>query len=337
MKKTIYAILALVMVVPFIIGSWGCKKEKDPSIVRVNEVTHSIFYAPFYIADNLGYFDDEGITIELTNGGGSDRSMTALLTGSADIGLLGPEQAIYAVAGESPDVPVIFGQLTKRDGSFLIGRNDVDNFVWSDLEGKEIIAGRQGGMPAMALEYALNNNGLYNGDNITLNYDIEFNNMGPAFIGGTGDYVTMFDPSATELVNNNTAYNLASVGLEAGEVPFTAFMALDSYISDNEDVIEGFLTALVKGYNYLMVETLDNVVQALKPSFATTSDSSLESSVANYRSIDAWSSSPVMSESAYNRLIDVITNAGVLTQSVDFDDVVDNTYAKNVMLQLIEA
>ena len=259
--------------------------------------------------------------------------MAALLSNGADIALMGPEQAIYAEANGAPDVPKIFGQLTKRDGSFLIGRTNQPNFMWSDLAGSEIIAGRRGGVPAMTLEYALNQNGLYDGDNITLNYDIAFNNMGPAFIGGIGDYVTMFDPAATELITAGSGYMLASVGQEAGEVPFTAFMAKSSYITKNKEIIKSFLRAIIRGYNYLTAANVDEVVSALKPSFNTTSDASLRASVINYRNIDAWSSTPIMSESAYNRLITIMTNAGELSTSVAYSSVVDNRYATQVMLE----
>ena len=182
MLATFVAIISISLV--------ACSEKKG--VVKVNEVTHSIFYAPFYVAIEKGYFKEEGIEIDLTNGGGSDASMTALLSNSADIALLGPETGIYTLSGGAKDYPIIFAQLTKRDGSFLVSRKSEPNFKWSDLIGKEIIAGRRGGSPAMSLEYALNKNGLFNGENVTLNFDIQFNLTTAAFESGTGDYVTMF-------------------------------------------------------------------------------------------------------------------------------------------------
>lgn len=248
MKKLYIVVIAFIMASTLVLASCSCKK-KDPNLIRVNEVTHSVFYAPLYIAINKGYFTDENIKIDLINGGGADKSMTALLSGAADIGLMGPEAAIYNVAEGNPNAPKVFGQLTKRDGSFLIGRTANSNFKWSDLAGKEIIAGRPGGAPAMTLEYALNLNGLYDGVNVTLNFDVEFNNMGPAFQGGTWDYVTMFEPAAGELVAAGNAHVLASVGLAAGEVPFTAFMATESYLTKTKIKPQHF-------YAQLFVDTL---------------------------------------------------------------------------------
>lgn len=333
MKKLYIVVIAFIMASTLVLASCSCKK-KDSNLIRVNEVTHSVFYAPLYVAINKGYFADENLKIDLVNGGGADKSMTALLSGAADIGLMGPEAAIYNVAEGNPDAPKVFGQLTKRDGSFLIGRTASDNFKWSDLSGKEIIAGRRGGAPAMTLEYALNLNGLYNGVNVTLNFDVEFNNMGPAFQGGTGDYVTMFEPAASELVAAGNAHILASVGLAAGEVPFTAFMATESYLTKNKDKATSFLRAIIRGYTYLTTANMDDVIDALAPSFTTLTRDGLRASIQSYKDIDAWVSTPVMAESAYNRLITVMSNAGYLANPVAFQDVVDNTIASQLMLEL---
>lgn len=303
--------------------------------LRVNEVTHSIFYAPFYAAINLGYFQEEGIEIELTNGGGSDQSMTALISGNADIALLGPETAVYVVKEGSKNSPVIFGQLTKRDGSLLIGRNPEPNFSWDNLIGKEIIGGRRGGSPAMALQYAIervNNLPIGTGANeVNINLDVAFNLVVGAFEGGTGDYCTMFEPTASEYVAAGKGYIVASVGEECGEVPFTCFMAMQNYINKNEGQIEAFLRAVVKGYNYLMNATDDEIYEALAPSFSTSTKTSIVTSVKTYKRIDAWMSSPAMEESAYNRLLAIMTNAGELDQTVSFSKVVNNTYANKVM------
>lgn len=330
MKKLAVFVAVLVGLVS--VGFAGCGGN---SKLRVNEVTHSIFYAPFYAAINLGYFEEEGIEIDLVNGGGSDQSMTALISNSADVALLGPETAVYVVNEGASNTPVIFGQLTKRDGSLLIGRNPEPNFKWSNLVGKEIIGGRRGGSPAMALQYAIekvNNLPIGTGaDKVNINLDVAFNLVVGAFEAGTGDYCTMFEPTASEYVAAGKGYIVASVGEECGEVPFTCFMAMKSYINKNEGQIEAFLRAVMKGYNYLMNATDDQIYEALAPSFSTSTKSSIVTSVQTYKRIDAWMSSPAMEESAYNRLLAIMTNAGELDKNVDFSKVVDNTYANRVM------
>lgn len=330
MKKLAVFVAVLVGLVS--VGFAGCGGN---SKLRVNEVTHSIFYAPFYAAINLGYFEEEGIEIDLVNGGGSDQSMTALISNSADVALLGPETAVYVVNEGASNTPVIFGQLTKRDGSLLIGRNPEPDFQWSNLVGKEIIGGRRGGSPAMALQYAIekvNNLPIGTGpDKVNINLDVAFNLVVGAFEAGTGDYCTMFEPTASEYVAAGKGYVVASVGEECGEVPFTCFMAMRNYINKNEGQIEAFLRAVMKGYNYLMNATDDEIYEALAPSFSTSTRSSIVTSVQTYKRIDAWMSSPAMEESAYNRLLAIMTNAGELDKNVDFSKVVDNSYANRVM------
>lgn len=326
----------LAIVLALIIGSVsvlfaGCGGN---SKLRVNEVTHSIFYAPFYAAINLGYFEEEGIEIDLVNGGGSDQSMTALISNNADVALLGPETAVYVVKEGASNTPVIFGQLTKRDGSLLIGRNPEPNFEWSNLIGKEIIGGRRGGSPAMSLQYAVEVvNGLPLGtgaNEVNINLDVAFNLVVGAFEAGTGDYCTMFEPTASEYVAAGKGYVVAAVGEESGEVPFTCFMAMRSYINKNEGQIEGFLRAVQKAYNYLINATDDEIYDALSPSFSTSTKSSIVDSVRSYIRIDAWKSTPAMTESSFNRLLAVMQNAGELDGTVAFNDVVDNTYANKV-------
>lgn len=329
MKK--FAIFLALIVGSVSVVFAGCGSS---NVIRLNEVTHSIFYAPFYAAINLGYFEEERIEIDLTNGGGSDQSMTALLSGSADIALLGPETAVYVVGEGAKNTPVIVGQLTKRDGSLLVGRNPEPNFKWESLKGKEIIGGRRGGSPAMSLQYAVELCGLEVGTNpqqCNINLDVAFNLVVGAFEAGQGDYCTMFEPTASEYVAAGKGYIVASVGEASGEIPFTCFMAMQSYINKNEEKIEKFLNAVMRAYNYLINATDEEIVTALKPSFATTEDSIIVSSVRNYIEFDAWVSTPVMSEDAFNRLQDVMENAGELEKRVKFSDVVNNKYAENVM------
>jgi len=324
-----FSIFLIAIVLGFtLLGFTGCKKGDT---IRLNEVTHSIFYAPLYTAINKGYFNDEGLTIELTNGGGSDASMTALLSGSADIALMGPETNVYVISQGRTDYPVIFGQLTKRDGSFLVGRTAEPNFSWQNVAGKYFIGGRRGGSPAMSLEYALKNNGLTPGTNVTLDLTVAFNMTVGAFEGGLGDYVTMFEPTASEYVAAGKGFIVASVGQESGEVPFTCFSANKSYLAANPQKIEKFLKAIMRGYNFIMNGELDDVIDSLVPSFDGSSRTSIGYAVTSYKNIDAWMNTPIMQETAFTRLQDVMQGAGELTNRVDFADAVNNTFATKVM------
>lgn len=320
MKKTIsFLLIACLVSVVFV----GCKKDKLTTI-RLNEVTHSIFYAPLYLAINLGYMEEEGLKIELTNGGGSDVSMAALLSNSADIALLGPETLVYVVSGGSINHPVVFGQLTKRDGSFLLSRTEETDFNWLDLAGKEVIGGRRGGLPAMTLQYVVNSKGL---SSSILNLDVAFNMIGPAFEGGTGDYCTLFEPAASEFVSAGKGHYAASVGAESGEVPFTCFMASSSFLNAHSDKVQAFLRAINKAYNYMMTHTATEIATALAPSFDGTSETALALAMSRYLEIDAWASSSAMTTAAFNRLIDIMVNAGQDVGDVKFSDCVDNSFA----------
>lgn len=308
----------------------GCN-EKDASIVKVNEVTHSVFYAPFYVAINNGYFEDEGLTIELTNGGGSDKSMTAVMSGQADIGLMGPETAVYVKLAGSNNYPKVFGQLTQKDGSFLIGRTNQSNFSWQSLAGSEIIGGRPGGMPAMCLEYALYKNGLIDGENVTINYDVQFDLITASFESGIGDYCTMFEPNATQYQNSGKGYSITSVGAEAGKVPYTCFMATQSYINNNPEIVKAFMRAVIKGIDFVMESDDITVANSLLESFPATDLETLASSVKAYKTIDAWKTSPVMSEEDFDTLLDILEFADVIDERVAFGDIIDNSITQSIV------
>lgn len=329
MKKILTIILVVAILCIATLSLVSCKKD-DGTIVKVNEVTHSVFYAPLYVAINNGYFEEVGITIELTNGGGSDKTMTAIMSGQADIGLAGPETAIYVNAGGSSNYPVVFGQLTTKDGSFLIGRNKIENFSWSSLAGKEIIGGRKGGMPAMCLEYALYKNGLVNGENVTINYDVQFDLIASAFGSGTGDYCTMFEPVATTYQNAGKGYIITDVGTESGTVPYTCFMATKSYIKDNQTTVSSFMKAILKGIDFVMNNDEMTVATALLPSFNGSTTQDLASAVKAYKQIEAFKTSPVMLEEDYNKLIDILKFSKVLNKDVAFADVIDNSIVESL-------
>ena len=330
MKRILLFFITLTL---FLFPLSGCKKSDD-GVLRINEVTDSFFYAPFYVAIEKGFFEEEGLTIELTNGGGSDVSMTALLSGGADIILAGPETAVYVSRQNKKDAPKVFAQLTKRDGCFLISRNAEPNFTWQDIKGKEIIIGRQGGLPAMTFQYIVKNLGLVDGVDLTLRKDIQFPLMAPTFDNGTGDYVTLFEPTATEFVKAGKGHIVASVGKQSGEVPYTSFIALSSFLEKNSAKAEKFLRAMYKAINYTKTANSLEVASYLVKHFTTSNVEQTADSLNNYNSVDTWMSNMCLNETMFNTLLDVIENAGEDVKGVAFNKVVDNTLADKVYKEL---
>ena len=308
----------------------GC--QQSGTVIRLNEVTHSIFYAPLYVAINNGYFEEEGITIELTNGGGADKVMTAIASKSADIGLMGPEATIYCHVEGQKNYPVIFGQLTQRDGSFLVARTEQKDFKWSDLKGKHILAGRRGGVPAMTLQYVVENKGGLSLDELNFDMDVAFDAMVGAFEGDKSiDYCTMFEPTASDFVKAGKGFIVASVGEAGGDIPYTAFSASKSYLSENRELVKKFLSCVIKGYEFIKNNDSMIVAESLVKSFDGTSKELIAASMESYLAIDAWCSTPVMSEASFNRLQDVMENSGNLTGRADFSVAVDNSIAKELI------
>ncbi len=328
-KKILFLPSLLLTAVFGLLPLSSCKtSEEGIKKLKVSEVTHSIFYAPMYLADALGYFEAEGIEIELTNAGGADNVMASVLSGSADIGFCGPEAALYVLVGGSTDVPKVFGQLTKKDGSFLVSRTAQPNFQWTDLRGKEILAGRKGGVPAMTFEYILGQHGMTDGVDVHLNYDVAFNLMTSAFEAGTADYCTMFDPVAYEYEAAGKGYVVASVGEASGEVPYTCYMAKDSWLEKNADLAEGFIRAIAKAIKYVNETPVDTVAPYLVEYFAGTSVQSLAASVERYKTIDSWRKEMTITEESFNRLQDIIEEAGELQRRASLSELVDNRYAQ---------
>ncbi|MET0016368.1 ABC transporter substrate-binding protein [Oscillibacter sp.] len=266
--KKLLALLCAVGVTASLCCACG-KTAQETVTVRLNEVTHSVFYAPQYAAIKLGFFTDEGLDVELTNGGGADKVMTAVLAGQSDIGLAGPESCIYVYNQGKEDYPRIFAQLTKRDGSFLVGRENV-SFKWSDLKGKTIIGGRAGGVPEMTLEYVMRQNGVVPQEDATVDTSVQFNMMAGAFTGGNGDYVTLFEPTATEVEQAGKGYIMTSIGQESGEIPYTAYFASQSYMSANSGVIQRFTNAIAKGQAWVQEHSAAEIAEAIADQFPDT-------------------------------------------------------------------
>ena len=329
--KKIFAILGAALFALLPLSACGGETDGGLTKIRLNEVTHSVFYAPMYLADSLGYFRDEGIEIELTNGGGADKVMTAVLSGDADIGFCGPEAAFYVATGGTSDTPTVFAQLTMRDGSFLVGRQPEPDFKWENLAGKEILAGRQGGVPAMTFEYILKEHGV---KDYKLNFDVAFNNMTAAFIEGTANYCTMFEPVASEVQAAGNGYIVAAVGAASGEVPYTSYIAKKSWLKANRETAKGFLRALLKAVKYAQEESPETIAKGLTSAFPDTTEASLATSVRSYQGIDAWAKDLQITEKSYNRLLDIIEEAGELTERIPFATIADNALVKEVYEEL---
>ena len=345
MKKIIIAIILVAIIIGIVVAvvvstnknsnnnNIETLKEsvKKSQLVKVNEVTRSVFYSPQYAAIALGYFKENGIEIELTTGQGADKVMTAVLAGQSDIGFAGPEAAIYIYNEGKEDYAEVFAQLTKRDGAFLVSREKTDNFNWNDLKGKTIIPGRKGGVPYMTFEYVLKQKGLNPTTDLTLDDSIKFDLMAGAFAGGNAEYVTLFEPTASMTEAQGVGYIVASVGKEAGEIPYTAYFAKKSYIEKNEELIQNFTDAIYKGQKWTKEHTAKEIAELIKDFFPDTDLAMLESSIQRYKDIDAWNETPVLTEEAFNKLQDVMQEAGELTQRADYTRVVNNKYAEQTV------
>ena len=330
-KKFSLFVVCLMLVFSASLMFVGCGKNDNK--IRLNEVTHSIFYAPLYVALNMGFFEEEGLEVTLESTSGSDSSMTTLISGSADIILAGPEQVVYAE--EVKDRPMVFGQLTQKDGSFIVGREDTDNFSLNDLKGKTIIGGRQGGLPAMTLQYVIETSGLKIGTNagqgeVNLRTDVAFANIGSEFITSGNEYCTLFEPTATLLEKAGNGFVLKAVGDLSGYIPYTCFIAKESYLRDKSEQSEKFLKAVYKGYKYISTESAEKSAKALKNSFAGMTQEELEIAVTQYLAIDAWCSSPVMSEASFDKLLAVLNNASKDNYNPSYSKLVNTSIAQKI-------
>lgn len=330
MKRIIAIILSAALAVALLTGCAGAG-PKELEKVRVCEVTHSVFYAPQYAAIQLGFFQEEGIEVELSNGQGADKVMAAVLSDNVEVGFAGPEAAIYVYNEGKEDYPRVFAQLTQRDGSFLVAREPDPDFSWEKLKGKHVLPGRKGGVPYMALEYVIRQNGLDPETDLLMDNSIQFALMTGAFTGGTGDYVTIFEPTATELENEGKGYIVASVGEAAGDIPYTAYFAKKSYLENNHDLMLRFTRAVYRGQQWVAEHSAEEVAKAILPAFPDTDEEVLAVVVQRYKDIDAWNADPVMSQRSFDLLQEVMTQAGELAKHAPHGDVVDNRLAEEVM------
>ena len=348
MKKRILAVLlcaAMIMAALSACGSKDTGKEtsantksgtekddtqKEMMDVTLNEVAHSIFYAPMYVAVEEGYFADEGINLDLVCGFGADKTMTAVLSGEADIGFMGSEASIYTYNEGANDYVVNFAQLTQRAGNFLVAREEMPDFSWDALKGSTVLGGRKGGMPEMVFEYILKENGIDPAKDLEINQSIDFGSTAAAFAEGKADYTVEFEPGATSLESEGKGNVVASLGEDSGYVPYTAYSAKQSYIEKNPDVIQGFTNALQKGMDYVQSHTPEEIAEVIEPQFPETDLKTITTIVTRYYDQDTWKDNLVFEEDSFNLLQYILESAGELEQRAPYADLVTTVFAEKV-------
>jgi len=331
-KRRLAKITSVVALIGVLTMSFiACTKDKVGELtkVRLNEVVRSVFYAPMYAAISQGFFEEEGIEIDLSTGQGADKTMQQVLSKNADIGFCGPEQVIYINNQGREDYPVLFAQLTQRDGSFLVGRTEESDFNWESLKGKELIGGRPGGMPQMSFEYVLKKHGLDPKTDVNLVTNLDFTATAGAFKAGTGEYVTLFEPTASMLEKEGTGKIVASIGESAGNIPYTSFFSSKSYMDGNPEIIESFTKAIYKGQQWFNENSNEKIADAIIEYFPGTEKEIIVNVIKNYKEINALASDPRIEEEELNRLMDIIESYDktLITERPPFEKIVNNTFA----------
>ena len=304
-------------------------EDKTLSKVTLNEVAHSIFYAPQYVAIEEGYFEEEGLDLTLVTGFGADKTMTAVISGEADIGFMGAEASIYAYQEGATDPVMNFAQLTQRAGNFLVARKEMPDFTWNDLKGKKVLGGRKGGMPEMVFEYILKNNGLDPETDLTIDQSIDFGSTAAAFTGDTSaDFTVEFEPSATLLEQEGTGYVVASLGTDSGYVPYTSYSAKASFLEDHPKTIQKFTNALQKGMNYVSTHSPEEIATVIAPQFPETDLATVTAIVTRYYQQDTWKDNLIFNEESFQLLQDILQDAGELSRRTEYTDLVTTSFAQ---------
>ena len=335
MKRILIYVLIFIIVCALVVTAviFNTKKDEnsDLQVIQLNEVTRSVFYAPQYVAIANGYFEEEGLELEITTGQGADKVMTAILASQSDIGLCGPEAAIYVYNEGKEDYVQVFAQLTQKDGSLLVSKEPFENFKWEDVKGKTVIPGRKGGVPYMTFEYVLKQNGINPETDVNLDDSIKFDLMAGAFTGGEAEFVTLFEPTASMTEDAGKGYIVASVGEAAGEVPYTAYCAKKSYIEENSEIIEGFTRAIYRGEQFVEQHSANEIAEIIQDFFPDTTVDSLTKSVLTYKDIDAWKENPILKEEAFDKLQLIMTEAGELDKKAPYEMIINNSFAEKVI------
>ena len=332
-KKWISLAAAVVLAVTALpMGVFAAKKdstEEKLTKVTLNEVAHSIFYAPQYVAIEEGYFKDEGLDPTLVTGFGADKTMTAVISGEADIGFMGAEASVYAYQEGATDAVVNFAQLTQRAGNFLVAREEMPDFKWEDLKDKKVLGGRKGGMPEMVFEYILRKNGLDPQKDLTIDQSIDFGYTAAAFTGDTSaDFTVEFEPSATALEKEGAGYVVASLGVDSGYVPYTSYSAKTSYMDKNPEIIQKFTNALQKGMEYVQSHTPEEIAEVIAPQFAETDLDTVTAIVKRYYDQDTWKSNLIFEKESFELLEDILEDSDELSERVSYEDLVTTKYAR---------
>ncbi len=312
----------------------GCSTQQEETAltpVRLNEVVHSVFYAPQYVAQELGFFEEEGLDVTVAIGNGADKSMTALLSDSADIALLGTEAGIYVYNEGKEDYPKAFAQLTQRAGNFLVSRAEESDFEWTDLKGHSVIGGRLGGMPELVLEYIIKENGMTKGEDVEIINNIDFSSTAGAFTGNVGDYTVEFEPVATTLEQNGSGHIVASLGEASGYVPYTVYMAQDAFMNEHPEVIEAFTRAIYRGQQWVDTHTSTEIAEVILPQFPESDAETLTTIIERYKQQDTWKTDPTFSQEGFTLIQDIMEQGGELSGRVPFDDLVRNEFAEKVI------
>lgn len=325
-----------VVVMTVVVAAAGCGSDKTASgdkktKVVLNEVAHSVFYAPMYVAIEEGYFAENGIELELVTGFGADKTMTAVLTGGADIGFMGCESTVYTYAGGTADYVVNFAQLTQRAGNFLVAREPIDDFNWNMLKGRKVLGGRAGGMPEMVFEYILAKNGIDPKNDLNIDQSIDFGSTAAAFSGGQGDFTVEFEPHATALEKKGEGYVVASLGKDSGYVPYTSFSAKKSYLENNKETVQAFTNALQKGMDYVQNHSPEEIAKVIAPQFAETDMETLTTIIARYYEQDTWKADLVFRKESFDLLQNILEDSGVLSKRVPYEDLVTTTFAEEAL------
>ncbi len=309
----------------------SCINKSSLIKVKVSEVTHSIFYAPQYVAINKGFFKEQGIDIELSTGEGADKVMSAVLSGHIDIGFAGPEAAIYVYNEGKEDYIQVFAQLTKRDGSFIVSRKPENNFKISDLINKTILPGRKGGVPYMTFEYILKQNGINPSSDLILDSSIQFSLMLGAFTSGTGDYVNLFEPNASILEKQNRGYVVSSIGDKTGEIPFTTYFAKKSFINNNNEIIQKFTQAIYEGLKWVNNNSAEDIAKEITSFFPSVELDILTSSIQRYKDVDVWNDTTFINEESFERLQTIMTEANELDKKAPYNEIINNYFSQKIV------
>ena len=331
MKKKLCLALSGALCLSAGVGCGTETAEETLTPVRLNEVVHSVFYAPQYVAQELGFFVEEGLDVSVAVGNGADKSMTALLSDSADIALLGTEAGLYVYAEGKADYPKTFAQLTQRAGNFLVSREKEPDFQWSDLEGKSVIGGRLGGMPEMVLEYVIKENGMTIGKDMEIINNIDFTSTAGAFLGEVGDYTVEFEPAATTLEQSGKGHIVASLGEASGYVPYTVYMAQDAFLQAHPEVVEAFTRAIYKGQQWVESHSAAEIAKVIQPQFAETDLDTLTTIVERYQKQDTWKTDPTVSPEGFVLIQKIMMEGKELSQEIPYDSIVVTEFAEKVM------